>query len=204
MKRTILAMLAGLVALSPAVAQLPNNQRPAGPLPVLPLTDQFDRPFAPMAYHGNVLVLLHGDRASTDSNKILGDYLYASFHPAARGLPAGPAHQQPVRPLPDAVPGAPSPDVQVMTVASYGRVPGASQGLIRGQVKLLSPEVPVLLDFGDAMKNTFGQVERVPNLLIVDRAGNIRHTASGPFTPDQVTQVTMLIENLRREPVGKH
>jgi hypothetical protein len=35
--------------------------------------------------------------------------------------------------------------------------------------------------------------------VIVDRAGNVRCTASGPFEPEQVTQLTTILENLRRE-----
>jgi hypothetical protein len=199
MKRMMLAALVALLVLSPAWAQLPNNQRPAGPLPVLPLADQFDRPFNPAVHHGSVLVLIYGDRASADANKILGEYLHVTFHPTAKGLPPGQARQQPPRPLPDAPPGAPSPDVHLVAVACCGRVPTVIQGWIRSQIKAGAGELPVFLDFTDAMKNTFGQAEKVPNLVIVDRAGNVRYTASGPFEPEQVTQLTTILESLRRE-----
>lgn len=192
MKQTLLAILLTFAPVSAA---------PPAQLPTLPLHDQFERPFSPVPYRGHVLVLLYGDRASTDANKVLGEYLHVTFHPTAKGLPPAQAKQQPVRPLADAAPGTPAPEVHTVAVACCGKVPGLVQGLIRGQIKSGSPEVPVYLDFADTMKTTFGQVEKVPNLVIVDRNGMVRYTANGPFEPAQMTQLTAIIERLRGEPV---
>lgn len=190
MKRTMLVLL---------LIFAPVTAAPPAQLPVLPLNDQFERPFAPTPYRGGVLVLLYGDRASTDANKVLGEYLHVTFHPTAKGLPPAQAKQQPVRPLTGAAPGTPSPEVHTVAVACCGKVPGLVQSLIRGQIKSGSPEVPVYLDFADTMKTVFGQVEKVPNLVIVDRNGMVRYTANGPFEPDQMTQLTGIIEKLRGE-----
>lgn len=189
-----------VLALGLCVAVVAADAPPvAGPLPALPLADQFERPFDPAAHRGHVVVLIYGDRASSDANKALGEWLHVTFHPTAKGLPPAQAQRQPVRPVENAAPGTPAPDVRTVAVACCGKVPNLVQGLIRGQIKNAAPDVPVLLDFADAMKATFGLVEKVPNLVIVDRAGQVRYVANGPFTPEQSMQLTSILENLRKE-----
>lgn len=198
--RRFLATLLLLGCFTPLTwAQAPMGPRTVGALPALPLADQFQRPFDPAVYRGHVLVLIYGDRASSDANKSLGEWLHVAFHPTAKGLPPAEARKQPVRPLANIPPGIVSPDVHAVAVACCGKVPNLIQGVIRGQIKSGAPDVPVLLDFQDVMKTTFGVVEKVPNLVIVDRAGQVRFTGNGPFTPEQTQQLANIVETLRAE-----
>lgn len=172
-------------------------------LEALAMEDQFERAFRVGAMKGHVLVLIYGDRNSAEANQQLGQWLHVAFHPTARGLPPRQAQAAPVRPLPGAGPDAAHPDVRAIPVACIGKVPGLVAGFIRRQIKSGSPDVPVLLDFDDTMKENFGLQPRVPNLVVLDRSGRLRYGAKGVLNEAQLQQLAELIENLRREPVDK-
>ncbi len=200
MSRYLPLLFAGLLV-SSVLARAPGNLPKVRQCPALPLADQDNRAFNPTAHRGHVLVLIYGDRASIEANKKLGEWLHVTFHPTAKGLPPILARQQEVRPLEGAPPGKPGPDVRTLAVACCGKLPEFVQGLVRGQIKVGAGDLPILIDFQDAMKTTFGLVPEVSNLIIVDRSGLVRYTANGPFAPEQMTQLATILENLRREPV---
>ncbi len=163
--------------------------------PALTLEDQFEKVHDVRAHRGDVVVLLYGDRGGAKANQALGERLHVAFHPQAKGLPPAQARKAPVRP----VPGARSPDVLVVPVACIGPVPGLVRALIRGRFRSASPDVPVWLDFQDAMKKQFPFRPGGPNLVVLDTHGRHRYTATGPITPRDFDQLVVVIEQLRRE-----
>jgi hypothetical protein len=175
---------------------------PPQPVPPLVMEDQFEHPAKLSDGLGRVVVLIYGDRRSADANKQLGEVLHVWFHPTARGLAPDKARQASVKPLEDAAPGTPGPDVVMVPVACIGKVPPLVRSLIRGQIRGGSPAVPVWLDFQDQMKQQFGLAAGVPNLVVVDTQGRLRCSATGPLNGEQFQQLEAAIEGLRREAVS--
>jgi hypothetical protein len=155
-------LAAALFALAgAAVAQEPTQ---------LALEDQFDRKVDLGAYRGSVVVLVYGDRRGTDACKALGERLHVCWHPDAKGQPPARAQAAPVVGLDGLPPGKAAPDVRVIPVACCGKVPGPIRGVIRTQIAKGAPDVPVWLDFADAMKANFGLTPGEPNLVVIDAA----------------------------------
>lgn len=169
----------------------------------LALEDQFDRKVDLAAYRGSVVVLVYGDRRGTDACKALGEQLHVCWHPDAKGQPPAKAQAAPVVGLDGLPPGKAAPDVRVIPVACCGRVPGPIRGVIRTQIAKGAPDVPVWLDFGDAMKANFGLTPGEPNLVVIDAAGRPRGKVNG--TPDAATLdgVVRTVQQLRAEALGR-
>ena len=187
--------LAG-VAVAVAVAQPPE---PAA----LVLEDQFDRKADLAAYRGSVVILVYGDRRGTDACKALGEQLHVCWHPEAKGQPPAKAQAAPVVGLDGLPPGKAAPDVRVIPVACCGKVPGPIRGVIRTQIARGAPDVPVWLDFADAMKANFGLTAGEPNLVVFDAAGRPRGKVNG--TPDAATldNLVRTVQQLRAEAAGR-
>ncbi len=175
------------------VATRPN------PAPDLVFEDQWQNPHRMTESPGDVVVLIYGDRASASANKALGEQLHVLFHPAAAGHTPARARQAPVRPLEGAALGSAGPDVRVVAVACVGKVPSVVAALIRAQVRLASPDLPVWLDFQGQMKQQLGLAAGVPNLAVLDKSGRVRYQAAGLLNPDQLGQLAGLLESLRHE-----
>ena len=189
----IISIVAAAVA-----APAPAAQAPA----VVSMEDQFEHSHSTTQLQGDVIVLLYGDRDGAAANKALGEQLHVAFHPTAKGLPAAKAQAAPVRPLPGRSADDPGPEVRTIAVACVGRVGPVIRALVRGQVRLASPDVPVWLDFGEVMKTQFPFTAGAANVVVLDAAGRLRYTASGNLTAEQVGQLTAVIEGLRREALG--
>lgn len=189
----------GLAALAVAAVAA----QAAGPVvvPELVMEDQFEKRQDVKAYRGRVLVLVYGDRASAKANQALGAQVHVHYHPGAKGQPAAKARLAPVAPVAGAAPGARSPDVVAVPVACVGKVPGLVRSLIRSQVKSGSPDVPVWLDFADAMKGQFPFKAGVPNVVVLDAEGRYRYAAAGAPTREGMAKLLGVIDALRREAV---
>jgi hypothetical protein len=170
-------------------------------VPSLAMEDQFEKPHDVQAHRGDVVVLIYGDRKSADANKVLGERLHVTFHPAAKGLPASQARKAPVRPVPGLPAKVRSPDVLAIPVACVGKVPALVRAIIRGQIRGGSPDMPVWLDFADVMKTLFPFQAGVPNVVVLDTLGRYRHAAGGPPSADGTQRLVEVIEALRREAV---
>ncbi|HEX4613184.1 MAG TPA: hypothetical protein VH092_33665 [Urbifossiella sp.] len=189
---TFVLGLVGVVAAQPPAAQ-----------PVaLVLEDQFDRKADLSAYRGAVVILVYGDRRGTDACKALGEQLHVYWHPEAKGQPPAKAQGAPVVGLDGLPPGKAAPDVRVIPVACCGKVPTPIRGVVRGQIARGAPDVPVWLDFTDAMKATFGLTAAEPNLVVFDAAGRLRERVNG--TPDAaaLARVVRAVQALRAEAAG--
>jgi hypothetical protein len=189
-----------LLTLALAAGQAP---KPADAKAVeLVLEDQFGRRQDIAAYRGDVVLLVYGDRRATDACRELGEKLHVLFHPSAAGQPPAKAKTAPVAPLAGVPAGARSPDVVVTPVAVPGQVPGAVRELLRTQIKLASPEVPVWLDFTGTMQKQFDLRPGQPNIALFDARGRLRLKVNG--TPDKpaMDQLLQLAQNLRAEAAG--
>jgi len=76
--------------------------------------------------------------------------------------------------------------------------------LIRSQIKSGAPEVPVWLDFEDAMKTQFAFEAGVPNVVVLDTLGRYRYryAAAGVPTREGMEKLVQAIEGYRREAVA--
>jgi len=197
--------ITGSIALHSAIAQAPTAppvQREA-PTIRFTLNDQFDRPHDTAAYRTHVLVMIYGDRASTDANKSLGERLHLEYHPQAKGLPPLQARQVPPTPLVGLPAERASPNVFVEPVAVIGKVPGVVKNIIRNQFRRGAGEVPVWLDFEDRMKTSFGMVAEVPNVVVLDATGRLRYRFAGDITETHYKRMTQMIDQLRKEAAGQ-
>jgi hypothetical protein len=167
------------------------------------MEDQYERPRQLAGYHGHIVVMIYGDRASADANKRLGQTVHVHFHPSARNLPPEKALQAPVLPLEGAEPQTPVPDVVALPIACVGKVPGLVRGLVRDQIRKGSPYMPVWLDFEDQMKTRFGLAAGVPNVAIVDSKGRLRYAGNGVMTNEQIGKMIQAITALRQETIGR-
>jgi hypothetical protein len=171
-------------------------------VPDVTMEDQFEKAHDVKAHRGSVLVLIYGDKTSASANRALGEQLHVRYHPAAKGQPAARARTAPAAPVAGAPPGAKSPDVVAVPVACVGPVPNLVRKLIRAQVKGGSPDVPVWLDFADAMKSRFPFKPGVPNVVVLDAEGRYRYAAAGAPTRDGLARLYAVIDSLRREAMG--
>ncbi len=201
MKTVTAGLLVSLAIAGPARADVLLYAPEKGIMPAVVLDDQFDHCHTVAALRGDVVVLVYGDKPGSEANKALAAELHALFHPAARTLAAAAALKAPVRPVEGAPRGARSPNVHVVTVACVGEVPGFTRGAIRSAFRASSPDVPVWLDYQDQVRTQCGFTPGVPNVAVLDTAGRLRCLAAGPLPPEQLAQVTTLIEILRREAV---
>jgi hypothetical protein len=192
--------LAALALLASLALGQPPAAMPAAPQPVaLTLENQFDQPASLADHRGAVVVLVYGDRKGNDACQALGERLHVCWHPDAKGQPPAVARTAPVVGLPGLQPGQPSPDVRVIPVACCGKLPGPVRGTIRTQIARAAPDVPIWLDFADAMKGAFGLTPGEPNVVVFDAAGRLRMKING--TPDAAALDRLLkaVENLRYE-----
>ncbi len=196
MTRTTGPIVAAILVLAGAAAA-----QPPAALPELALEDQFDRKADPAAYRGSVVILVYGDRRGTDACKALGEQLHVCWHPTAKGQPAMKAQAAPVVPLDGLPPGKAAPDVKVIPVACCGKVPGPIRGVIRSQIAKGAPDVPVWLDFTDAMKTNFGLTAGEPNLVVLDAAGRPRGKVNGMPDAGVLDGVIRTVQQLRAEAV---
>ena len=203
------ASVAGLLALPVALNAQPAPRPSAGasqraPVqPVLMMEDQFEKTHNVTDYRGEIVVFVYGDRLAAAANKTLGEQIHVHFHPTAQGMPADKARQASVRPLPDLPSGTRNPEVRSVPVACIGNVPRLVRGVMRGQFRIGSPDMPVWLDFDDQMKKQeFPFTAGVPNVVVIDAAGQLRYSHSGQVGRDQFAQMTATIESLRKEAVG--
>lgn len=190
-------LLVGLLA-APALAQPPSAaSRPTE----LVLEDQFDRKADLADLRGHVVIIVYGDRHSTDACRALGEALHVHWHPEAKGQPPAKARSAPVVPLDNLKPGQVAPDVIVVPVACCGKIPPAVRGLIRSHIAKGVPDAVVWLDFDDIMKTRFGQKPGEPNLVVFDTQGRLRAQVSGK--PDAVTwdRLIRTVQALRAEGV---
>jgi hypothetical protein len=194
-----LALAASLAFGGAARAQLAARQ----PIDLggLTMEDQFEQRQSVAAHRGDVLVLIYGDRKSADANRYLGEQLHIAFHPAARGQAPAQARLAPVLPVQGAPAGKRSPDVRLVAAASLGTVPSLLHGMIRAQFRGGSPDVPVWLDWQDALKKQFGLTPGAPNVVIVDAQGRLRYTFASEVSQEAFNQMMQAIEGLRREAV---
>jgi hypothetical protein len=172
-------------------------------VPAVAMDDQFEKAHDVKQHRGDVVVLIYGDRQSADANRALGERLHVSFHPTAKGMAPAQARKAPVRPVPDVPPGTHSPDVLAVPVACVGPVPVFIRGIIRGQFRKGSPDVPVWLDFQDLMKAQFAFKPGVPNVVVLDTQGRYRYAAAGQPTAQGLERLLGVIEQMRRESVTK-
>jgi hypothetical protein len=203
MTRTALATLAILALAGTVPAQRPADPKPATPRPAdLVLEDQFGRKQDIAGYRGEVILLVYGDRTGTDACRELGEKLHVLFHPSAAGQSPAKARGAAVVPLPGVAPGKRSPDVVILPVAVAGQVPGVVRDLIRTQMRVASPDVPVWLDFIGVMEKDYGLRAGQPNLALFDATGRLRLKVNG--TPDEPTTNKLLqsIQDLRAEAAG--
>lgn len=197
--------LGWLATLSVACLGLASNSarsQEAARLPFVQMEDQFERANDVAKLRGDVVVLIYGDRKSADANRELGEILHVTFHPTAKGQPAGRARQAPVRPLPNQMPGTKSPDVHAIAVACIGKVPPLVLKIIRNQIRQAAPEVPVWLDVEEAMKQQFSLSPGVPNVVVLDVQGRYRHRVTGQLNNEKVQQLAGIIDGLRVEAAG--
>ncbi len=176
-----------------------SPKSPAKPVE-LALEDQFGKRQDLAGHRGAVVVLVYGDRAGTDACRELGEKLHVLFHPTAAGQPPAKARTAPVVPLPGA---AKSPDVVVVPVAVPGNVPAVVRDLLRTQIKLASPDVPVWLDFTGAMEKEFGLRAGQTNLAVFDAQGRLRLKVNGTADKATLEKLLQTLQDLRAEAVAK-
>ena len=194
-------LLVCLLALA-AGAQPAAPTRAADPQPVtLYMENQFDQKTDLADHRGAVVVLVYGDRKGTDACKTLGEQLHVCWHPEARGQPPAKAQAAPVVALEGLRPGQASPDVRVIPVACCGKVPGPIRGAIRGQIARGAPEVPVWLDYADAMKGMFGLTAGEPNVVVIDATGVARLKLNGVIDQPTMDKLVKTVQGLRYEGV---
>jgi hypothetical protein len=190
-----------LICAGGAGAQGQPAPRPAERVAIVKMEDQFGRPHDAARLRGNVVVLIYGDRKSADANRELGEKLHVLFHSSARGQPPARARLAPVKPVPGQQAGTRPPEVHAIPVACVGAVPAVVQRLLSAQMRSASPDVPVWLDFEDAMKQQFPFAAGVPNVAVLDAHGRYRYRASGALQPEQFNQFVGVIEALRMEAI---
>ena len=166
--------------------------RAADPQPLmLAMENQFEQKVDLADHRGSVVILVFGDRKGTDACRKLGEQLHVAWHPDAAGQPAEKAKLAPV--------AGGGTDVRVIPVACCGKVPGPIRGVIAKQIAKGSPDVPVWLDFADAMKTNFTLTAGEPNVVVFDTAGRLRMKING--TPDQpaLDKLMKNVQGLRAE-----
>lgn len=177
-----------------------DSPKPAAKPVELVLEDQFGKRQEMASQRGAVVVLVYGDRAGTDACRELGEKLHVLFHPTAAGQPPAKARLAPVVPLPGATK---SPEVLVVPVAVPGNVPSVVRDLLRTQIKLASPDVPVWLDFTGVMEKEFGLRAGQTNLAVFDAQGRLRLKVNGTADKPTLEKLLQSLQDLRAEAAAK-
>ena len=145
--------------------------------------------------------MIYGDRAATENCRKLGETLHTFWHPDAKGQPPAKAQAAPVTPLENLKPGQVSTNVVVVPVACCGKPPALIRSAIRKEIAKNSPDVVVWLDFGDKLKNMFGQTAGEPNLLLFDSTGCLRMRINGTLDQPTMDRLVKDVQYLRYEAV---
>jgi hypothetical protein len=168
------------------------------PAPALEMEDQFGDEHSLGAYRGEVVVLVYADKKGALASRDLGAKLHVHFHPEAEGKPPAEAALAPVRPIPGWPPDRPSTEVRLVPLAAIGKVPGLLQPLVRREFRKASPDAPIWLDLGDALRREFGLQPGVPNVVVVDPRGQVRLEQGGALEEAAFAGLVEEIEALRR------
>ncbi|RLS39022.1 MAG: hypothetical protein DWH82_06715 [Planctomycetota bacterium] len=171
--------------------------------PAFVMADQYERDHRCAECPGDVLVLIYGDRESSDFNKQLGEMIHLAFHPGAKSLPPEKARQAAPSPLPGQPSGGRCPDVKAVPVAVIGKAPNLVKTLLRNEFRKACPDCAVWMDFDGSMKQSFGLAPGVPNLVVIDGSGQVRMAAGGKLTREHLQELVDGIQQLRHEAVDK-
>ena len=199
MVRTIFGLTMALVGFPAVFGQTPKEP----PTIAMKMEDQFEKPHDLKALKGDVVVLLFGDRKATEANSALGERLHVQFHPGAKGKSVEEARKAAVAPLDGLAQGQKPPEVHVVPVACIGKVPALVRSALRLQFEKASPQVPVWLDFEDAMKTAFGIEAGVPNLVVIDARNRLRFKSAGEQDAKSYERLVQVIDYLRKEAVAR-
>lgn len=167
--------------------------------PAFVMGDQFEKEHRCQECQGDILVLIYGDRESSEFNKQLGEMIHIAFHPSAKNLPPEKARQAAPSPLPGQPSGSRTPDVKAVPVAIIGKAPNLVKSIIRNEFRKACPDCPVWMDFEGIMQQSFGMAPGVPNLVVIDAAGQVRMAAGGKLTRDHLQELVDGIQQLRHE-----
>ncbi|MCE2805744.1 MAG: hypothetical protein LW700_11110 [Gemmataceae bacterium] len=170
--------------------------------PAFVMGDQFEKEHRCQECQGDVLVLIYGDRESSEFNKQLGEMIHLAFHPSAKNLPADKARQAAPSPLPGQPAGGRCPDVKAVPVAIIGKAPNLVKSIIRKEFRKACPDCPVWMDFDGSMQQSFGMAAGVPNVVVIDTKGQVRMAAGGKLTRDHLQELVDGIQQLRHEAVA--
>lgn len=171
--------------------------------PAFVMSDQFEKEHRCQECQGDVLVLIYGDRESSEFNKQLGEMIHLAFHPNAKNLPPEKARQAAPSALPGQTAGTRSPDVKAVPVAIIGKAPNLVKSIIRNEFRKACPDCPVWMDFDNTMQQCFGMAPGVPNVVVIDAAGQVRMAAGGKLTREHLQELVDGIQQLRHEAVQR-
>ncbi len=169
--------------------------------PAFIMGDQFEKEHRCQECQGDVLVLIYGDRESSEFNKQLGEMIHLAFHPGAKNLPPEKARQAAASPLPGQPAGGRCPDVKAVPVAIIGKAPNLVKSIIRNEFRKACPDCAVWMDFDGTMQQCFGMAAGVPNVVVIDTAGQVRMAAGGKLTREHLQELVDGIQQLRHEAV---
>jgi hypothetical protein len=163
------------------------------------MEDQFRKQHDTAAMRGDVVVLVYAERGGAEASRQLGRKLHVRFHPTAENAAPAESAKQPVIGLAGWPPGARIPDVRVMPVACLAEIPAPFHMVARSQFRGDSPHLPVWMDFGGVMKKSFGLVNGVPNVAVIDTEGRLHAVESGRFDDRRIEELAAKIDGLRRQ-----
>lgn len=163
------------------------------------MEDQFRNRHDTATMRGDVVVLVYAERTGAEASRQLGRKLHVRFHPTAENAAPAESAKQPVIGLAGWPQGARLPDVRVMPVACLAEIPSPFHMLARSQFRSDSPHLPVWMDFGGAMKKSFGLVPGVPNVAVIDTAGRLHAVENGQFDDRRIEELAARIDGLRRQ-----
>lgn len=189
------AALAAVVSGGVASASAAEAGRPV----TVAMEDQFRNRHDTATMQGDVIVLVYAERSGAEASQALGRKLHVRFHPTAEKVPARESAAQPVIGIAGWPAGVRVPDVRVMAVACLSEIPAPFHMLARSQFRSNSPHLPVWMDFGGTMKQSFGMVAGVPNVVIIDTAGRLHAVENGRFDDARIERLAATIERLRHE-----
>ena len=91
--------------------------------------------------------------------------------------------------------------MKAVPVAIIGKAPNLVKTIIRNEFRQACPDCPVWMDFNGTMQQSFGMAAGVPNLVVIDTAGQVRMAAGGKLTRDHLQELVDGIQQLRQEAV---
>jgi hypothetical protein len=168
------------------------------------LDDQFEHKRDVAEFHGEVVVVLYGDREGTDTNILLAEKIKVSLHhPLMKGALSSRAAPPPILPV-DSKQTGPLAEVRIVPVACVGKAPDVIKNYIRQRIRKESPDAMVLIDFENKIKEAYGLKAGETNMLLIDPAGRLRMKINGDLDPVTYKKVLRAIDILRRQaPAGK-